>query len=222
MNRLLTQQRIRVTFTKEGSYRFIGHLDLAKTWERILRRAQIPLEYTQGFNPRPRMQFAAALPVGVTSEDERVDVWLTERLEDGFPEAWIERLNGASPTGLRTRQIEDVPVKDDALPTLVTSADYVITPRDPALTPDMLRERANELLAAETLERVRGSKQDKTYDLRPLILDLRASDDGQLTARLVTGERGTGRADELLDALGIAPEQALVHRRRLYLGDEPA
>ncbi len=211
-----------MTFAKEGTYRFIGHLDLAKTWERILRRVQIPLEYTQGFNPRPRMQFAAALPVGVTSEDERLDVWLTESLDGGFPEAWIDRFNAASPAGLRTRGIEDVPIKDDALPTLVTSADYVITPRDPGLTVDTLREKAEALLAAETLERVRGSKNDKVYDLRALILDLFVADDGKLTARLVTGERGTGRADELLDALGITPDQALVHRHRLYLGDEPA
>lgn len=222
MNRLLTQQRIRVTFAKEGTYRFIGHLDLAKTWERILRRAQFPLEYTQGFNPRPRMQFAAALPVGVTSEDERLDIWLTGRLDEGFPEAWIERLNAASPAGLRTRRIEDVPLKDGALPTLVTSADYVITPRDPVLTPEVLCERAGALLAAPTLERVRGKNSDRPYDLRPLILDLRPTGEGDLIARLVTGERGTGRADELLDALGIAPDQALVHRRRLYLGDEPA
>ncbi|HML23079.1 MAG TPA: TIGR03936 family radical SAM-associated protein [Aggregatilinea sp.] len=222
MNQPLTQQRIRVAFTKEGPYRFIGHLDLAKAWERVLRRAQIPLEYTQGFNPRPRMQFAAALPVGVTSEDERVDIWLTEHLHEGFEETWIERLNDASPAGLRTRRIEDVAIKDDALPTLVTSADYVITPRDPALTPDVLRERAAALLTAEKLERVRGSKNEKVYDLRPLILDLRLIEDGALLARLVTGERGTGRADELLDALGIALDQTLVHRRRLYLGDEPA
>ncbi len=217
MNQPLTQQRVRVTFGKVGMTRFIGHLDLAKAWERVLRRAEIPLEYTQGFNPRPRMQFAAALPVGVTSEDERVDIWLTERLAGDFPDEWIARLNAASPAGLPVYALAEVPIKAAALPTLVTSAEYVITPQDPALPLDELAGRAAALLAADRIERVRNKK---SYDLRPLILDLAVAD-GALVARLVAGDRGTGRADELIDALGVRMEQVAVHRRRIYLGDEP-
>src|SRR5512138_1667680 len=63
MNQPLTQQRIRIRFGQDGPLRYVGHHDLARTWERILRRARAPLEYSQGFNPRPRMQFAAALPI---------------------------------------------------------------------------------------------------------------------------------------------------------------
>src|SRR4051794_17382356 len=58
------KQRLRIIFGKLGSQKYIGHLDLAKTWERILRRAQISLAYSQGFNARPKMQLAAALPLG--------------------------------------------------------------------------------------------------------------------------------------------------------------
>jgi radical SAM-linked protein len=216
MNQPLTQQRIRITFGKEGMMRFIGHLDLAKTWERVLRRAEIPLEYTQGFNPRPRMQFAAALPVGVTSETEYLDAWVTQRADEPLLQTWIERLNAVSPTGLRTYALTDVPIKEAALPTQVTRSEYVITPINGEIDPAILRQRAAGLLAAGHIERTRNKK---TYDLRPLILDLVMDSEGHLIAHMMTGEKNNARPDELLDALGFNMSQAYIHRRRLYLGD---
>ena len=131
VNQPLILQRVRIRFGKQGALRFIGHLDLSKTWERILRRAEVPLEYTQGFNPRPRMQFAAALAVGVTSESEYLDAWLTERFESWAE--WIERLNATSPAGIHVYEMFDVPIKQAALPTLVTRAEYIIeTPLESA------------------------------------------------------------------------------------------
>jgi radical SAM-linked protein len=210
MNQALTKQRIRISFGKLGFLRFVGHLDLAQSWERILRRAGIPLEYSQGYNPRPRMQFAAPLPVGVTSESEYVDVWLVERLAD----EWVVRLNAATPADLPVYCIAEVPIRARALPTLVTHADYVIRLLDDSLPRDEVQRRVDNLLAAPRIERVR---RNKTYDLRPLILDLAVNDAGNITAQLVTGDRGNGRADELLDALGLAREQARLHRQRLHL-----
>jgi radical SAM-linked protein len=217
MNQALTQQRIRITFGKFGALRFVGHLDLAKTWERVLRRAQVPLEYTQGFNPRPRMQFAAALPVGVTSQSEYLDIWLTERLGGQFPGEWIGRLAATSPAGLQIYGLVEVPIKEAALPTQVTSSEYVITLTDPGLMPGELESRVEALLARSTIERM-GHK--KAYDLRPLILDLSMDPDGNLIARMKTGEQANGRPDELLDALGLELWQAHIHRRHLYLGGE--
>jgi radical SAM-linked protein len=218
MNKPLTQQRIRITFGKHGALRYIGHLDLAKTWERVLRRALVPLEYTQGFNPRPRLQFATALPVGVTSESEYLDAWLLARLEGDFPGGWIDTLNTASPDGLRTYHLADVEIKDVALPTQVTYSEFVITPLDEALTPDDLRARVAVLLAMDVIERM-GKK--RPYDLRPRILDLSVDDDGKLIALLSSNERSNARPDELLSAMGIGMAQARVHRRHLHLGDEP-
>ncbi len=215
MNQPLTLQRIRITFGKHGALRFIGHLDLAKTWERALRRAQIPLEYTQGFNPRPRLQFAAALQVGVTSESELLDAWLTARLDGDFPAAWIERLNAANPAGLRVYDITDVPIKDPALPTQVSTSEFVITPFDESISADDLRARVETLLAQPTIERVTANA--KRYDLRPRILDLTVDEDGSLIALLSSNERSNARPDELVDALGLPMEQVRIHRRRLNL-----
>jgi radical SAM-linked protein len=215
MNTALTQQRIRITFGKVDSLRFIGHLDLAKTWERVLRRAAIPLEYSQGFNPRPRLQFAAALQVGVSSASEYLDVWLTARLDGCFPDDWIDRLNAASPPGLRIYDIRDVPIKDPALPTQVSSSEFVITLRDNAISADELRTRAAALLAQPTIERV--TQNGKRYDLRPRILDLSVDADGDLIALVSSNETANARADELVDALGLAFDQVNIHRRHLYL-----
>lgn len=215
MSQPLTQQRIRIRFGKNGPLRFVGHLDLARTWERVLRRAQAPLEYSQGFTPRPRMQFAAALPIGVSSECEILDAWLTERLDAPLLATWIERLQATSPQGLAVLAIEDVPIKGAALPTLVTHAAYRVTPLDPLLSGDVLAAKAAALLAAEKIERERAN--GKRYDLRPLILDLTPDESGSLIAHLVAGDEGAGRIDELVSALGLALSQVRAHRTQLFL-----
>ncbi len=218
MSQPLTQQRIRITFGKNGPLRYVGHLDLARTWERVLRRAGVPLEYSQGFTPRPRMQFAAALPVGVSSACEYLDAWLTARL-DGPPSTWVERLQAASPHGLTVLAVEDVPIRGAALPTLVTHAEYVVTPLDPALDWQALRDRIEALLAAGAIERVRSN--GKRYDLRPLIRNLAMTESGDIVAELVTGDEGTARIDEVVDALGMAFDRVRAHRTRLVLREEP-
>src|SRR5512136_903583 len=70
--------RLRITFSKSGALRYTGHLDLQTTWERIVRRAGLPLAYTQGFHPGPRIQIASALPLGFIGHAEIVDIWLRE------------------------------------------------------------------------------------------------------------------------------------------------
>ncbi len=214
MNQPLTQQRIRITFGKRDAMRFIGHLDLAKTWERVLRRARFPVEYTQGFNQRPRLQFAAALPVGVSSESEYLDVWLTARLEGDDPRRWIESLNAASPAGLRTLSVAEVPIKANALPTQVTFAEYEIKFDGEGPGGEALRDRVDSLLAQTSIMR-QGHKNP--YDLRPRILALEVDDAGVLHARLSANERANARPDELLDALGLDATRAKIHRRKLYL-----
>ncbi len=218
MNQPLTQQRIRIRFGKFGALRYVGHLDLATTWERTLRRANVPLEYTQGFNPRPRLQFAAALPLGLSSEWEYLDVWLTAPLEGALTPTWVERLQAKAPEGLRIYTLADVPIRAPSLPPQVTSAEYVLVPRDPALTPEALRARVQALLARPHIERTR---RKKTYDLRPLIYALHVNEKGHIVAWLSATERANARADELIDALGLSLAQVHAHRRRLYLGDEP-
>ena len=202
--------RIQVTFSKTDHMRYTSHLDVHRTWERTLRRARLPLAYSQGFNKRPKINLAAALPLGFTSSCEIVEFWL-----DGDPsQSEIEsRLREAVPPGIKINAIEEIDPNIPKIPNLVDSADYVVVLLDPV--PDLDR-RISETLAAESLPRER---RNKTYDLRPLIEDLRVVStlDGtpNLEMRLAARNGATGRPEEALLAMGIDPNSARVHRKSL-------
>ncbi|HEX9013553.1 MAG TPA: TIGR03936 family radical SAM-associated protein [Anaerolineaceae bacterium] len=203
--------RIRITFSKTDAMRFTGHLDLYRTWERTLRRAGLPLAYSQGFNPHPRINLAAALPLGFTSQGDILDVGLEQELTAPDIESALRQ---AAPPGIR---IEQVQVIDDHLPTLqavLQASEFTITFLEPF--PE-LDARLAELLQAETLPRER---RGKSYDLRRLVLELRRLPDDEqghsrLFARLTAREGATGRPEEVVAALGTVPEQTRVHRSRL-------
>lgn len=203
--------RIRITFSKTDAMRFTGHLDLYRTWERTLRRAGLPLAYSQGFNPHPRINLAAALPLGFTSQGDILDVGLEQELTAPDIESALRQ---AAPPGIR---IEQVQVIDDHLPTLqavLQASEFTITFLEPF--PE-LDARLAELLQAETLPRER---RGKSYDLRRLVLELRRLPDDEqghsrLFARLTAREGATGRPEEVVAALGAVPEQTRVHRSRL-------
>ena len=71
--------RLRIIFSKSGPLRYTGHLDLQTTWERTIRRAGLPLAYTHGFHPGPRIQIASALPLGFIGQAEIVDIWIQDK-----------------------------------------------------------------------------------------------------------------------------------------------
>lgn len=211
-------QRLRITFAKRGALKYIGHLDLAKTWERILRRAQLALAYSQGFNARPRMQLAAPLPLGFTSECELIDIWLEQPEPlDGL----AARLMSVSPPDLPILHIAEVPLRSPALQTLVESALFRLVPRTDAEPEQVagLAERAAVLLAQPHIMRTR---REKAYDLKPLIRALYIGEDGALYADLFSTPSGTGRPDELLEALGYNTLDFDVQRVALRLAAAPS
>ena len=108
---------LRVRYTKLGKIRFIGHRDVARIWERSLRKANIPVLYSQGFSPHPRISFGLALPTGFESEAEYVDVYLGEDFFlDAFDEKIIqENINKALPSGMDVLAIGIFPTSGDSL-----------------------------------------------------------------------------------------------------------
>jgi radical SAM-linked protein len=204
--------RLRITFAKNEEMRYTGHLDLHRSWERIFRRAGLPLAYSQGFHPQPRINLASALPLGFTSQAEIVDVWLEENLP---VEKVEDSLKLALPPGLSLIDIQEVELHAPSLQTQVTASEYCVTLLDPV---DKLEVRLAELLKADSLPR---EWRNKKYDLRPLILELTQlpnDENGRGCLRmLLSAEDGaTGRPEEVLSALDIAPESARVHRTRLF------
>jgi radical SAM-linked protein len=212
-------QRLRLTFTKTAAMRYTGHLDLHTTWERTLRRARLPLAYSQGFHPHPKIQLAAALPLGFTSECELADVWL----ETPHPVDEVRaRLDAAAPPGMQITAIEEAPEVGPTLQTLVRSSEYRVTIAS-AMSAEAMDERIAQLLAAPNLPRVRKEKQ---YDLRPLIESLARKTSDELShtlhMRLSAREGATGRPEEVVEALGHSAAEARFHRERLLfnLADE--
>ncbi len=210
-------QRIRVHFAKTEAMRYTGHLDLQRAWERTLRRAGLPVAYSQGYNRRPRIQLATALPLGFTSEAEIVDFWLDP---PQAVEAVETALRGAVPPGIGIHAVEEIVGKAPALQSVMRSAEYTVTLLDPV--PD-LEARVTALLEAEHLPRVR---RGKPYDLRPLVFALTIvppDEAGKQRLFMHLSARGgaTGRPDEALDALGIAPHTARVQRTALRYAENP-
>ena len=212
-------QRLRLTFGKVGPTRFIGHLDLARTLERALNRAKLPVTYTQGFNRRPRMQMASALPLGFTSECEMVDILLDERVD---PTNTKEQLMAKMAPGILLHTIEEVPLDAPLLQNCTIAAVYRVTLLDPVDT-TALQQTINDLMAADShiRQRERGRKR-KPYDLRPLIEELslvEAAESPTLHMRLLLQEGKTGRPDEVLYALNLDPTDTRIHRTQIILAD---
>jgi radical SAM-linked protein len=205
--------RVRLTFSKNGAMRYVGHLDLFRSWERSFRRSGLPLAYSQGFHPQPKMNLACALPLGFTSECEMLDVWLEQELS--LPNIQGS-LSHTLPPGLQIINIEMVDLSAPSLQSQVVSAVYTITLLDPV--PD-IASRLSRVTSANQLPRFR---RNKPYDLRPLIENLILDSIGEpgkqiLRVQLAARESATGRPEELLDELGIVFFSTHVHREKLVL-----
>ena len=202
--------RYRVRFGKDGPLRYTSHLDLARLWERLLRRAGVPLVYSQGFNPRPRLQLAAALPLGYASTCELMDMWLEgENLPT--PEELLPRLRATAPEGLTVDSIWPVDLRERSLQSRARAATYRAT-----ISEDTERETLERRIAA-LLEReeVWRERRGKRHDIRPLLHSLRLLPGEPLTLHMelsLSQEKGTLRPDEVLAELGLDPLRARITR----------
>ncbi|NOZ27522.1 MAG: DUF2344 domain-containing protein [Chloroflexi bacterium] len=218
-------QRLRMIFTKGEPIRWISHLDVARMWERILRRADIPVAYTRGYNPQMRIQFASALPTGCSGRAELADVWVMQAIS---PEAFAERVREELPMGVELLKVWEVDLRSPSLQSLLRAADWEVAVDAAEIAEDDLRRRVAEILSAEELVRERRRRQGqpaRTYDLRPLIETLRLEgrdDQGWpvFWMRLRSEPGATGRPDEVLDALGLGGRPNRMERVALHFAPE--
>ncbi len=212
------KQRLRITFTRDETLKYIGHLDMARTWQRIVRRANLPLAYSEGFNPQPRLSFAAALPVGCTSDHEELDMVLSPPRTIDEVKAQLDQ---ALPSGMKVISITEMPPGAPALQMQLAAAEFEIAVEDTkAIGP--LRERVAQFLAATD---VRRDRRGKVYNLRPLVQALsiepaQADQPAVIRSRLQATPEGTGRPDELAAALGLDPAAVRIKRTKLIFLDK--
>jgi radical SAM-linked protein len=216
--------RIRIRFTKLGRIRFTSQRDVARLWERVLRRAGLPLAYTEGFSPRPQLSFGLALPTGCESLAEFLDVVLDDAgvarggvSVDTLP----DRLDALLPEGIDVQAATEVDRRAGSLQQAVTSCAWQMWVE--GVSRDQLDAGVARLLAAPSviIERERKGRR-VTDDLRPSVRDVVVADEPDpptpsidstttrsigttapslsLLAELATQPRGV-RPHELLDGL---------------------
>jgi radical SAM-linked protein len=207
---------VRVRFAKLGKVRFTSHRDVARMWERAFRKAGVPVAYTAGFTPRPRISFGLALPTGHESLAEYLDVDVDERVADALDDAtaFLERVSDALPGGVDATAAAAVGAGTPSLQEDVTSCSWRVEPRrgGPSLA-DLLTAG----LAAPALPVQRSRKgKDVIDDVRPAVLDAGLEAPGVLVCELATQPRGV-RPTELLAAIGADPAGARVCRTHQWI-----
>ncbi|MDT8715283.1 DUF2344 domain-containing protein [Clostridium sp. 19966] len=160
-----------IKFTKENEIKFISHLDVMRTAQRVVRRAGLPVEYSQGFNPHMNMSIAQPLSVGMYSQGEYMDVVFTEEVDE---KAIIASLNENAPRGIRFIEAVKViqpPSQEKKIPqvmALIDAAEYEITIK----TEDSkaAAESIERLMKEETWETLKKSKKgEKLIDIKPMV-----------------------------------------------------
>jgi len=222
----LDRQRVRLTYEKGEIVKFISHHDEFRLWERVLRRANLPLLYKQGFNPQPHMQIAAALGVGITGVNELLDITFSPSVP---LDELTERIRAKLPPGVFLHDIKEVPLKTASLQTLLIGADYkiLIFAEPGEIDPSLIEDRIATFLAQTEIWRERERKGQKyTYNLRPLVFILRYegydanSEEHRIFLRVQPRPGATGRPDEVVDAMGLDDFARTLRRERLYFSDQ--
>jgi len=198
-------RRVRIVFKKVGDLRHLGHLEMARMFERACRRAGIPLAFTGGFSPKPRITFALSLPTGT----EALAEWLDLELADAMPAEEVrDRLNGQLPGGIEVSDSWKVPVDVPALNGRVRSMTYEARLPEPV---EHLRDRVEAFMARPEFPVVRDRKgKRRTLDLKEYLISMDAPDDRTLVFSLaLKGEAGSARPQEVLQAVVDGGEKNL-------------
>lgn len=204
---------MRFQFAIGSELRFLSHLDMLRTLERALRRAQIPAALTEGFHPKPKLSIASPLAVGITSQAEYGDLFLKEAVP---PREFACRLNSVFPKGLRIVRAGCTDERIAPIMAVVNGAEYRVQ-----LDGDTIpAARVEEVWAAHQLLVERTTKKGtRTVDLRPLLFSLELKG-GELKFRCAVGAQGNVRPDELLSILGIDMRDVFVERTGLFVRTE--
>ena len=213
--------RYLIKFTKDADIKFVSHLDLMRTIQRIVRRAELPVEYSKGFNPHMALAIAQPLSVGVYSEGDYLDLNLTEDMNE---EAVKEKLNEFSANGIRFLEVSKSPVIHNvkrlpAAMALLDAANYTI------------KIRYNDISKAEEeVNALMAKKGEKEADIKPFIKDFKCwTKDNYLIVNttISCGSRENLSADLLANVIkentSNVNEEAFVEIKRVemyaYKGD---
>jgi radical SAM-linked protein len=212
-------QRLRLKFSRGEELKYISHLDLMRLWDRVLRRAAMPMAYSQGFNPHSQLSLAAPLPIGVTSSGELMDIFLEHRVP--LP-LFIRAVSANLPKGIEILEVREVWHKLPSLQSQVRYAEYRVEIESDKELKD-IQLAIHSLLERKQLPwQHKRDKEIRRYDLRALVGDIWLEDwrgaECTLGMRLRHDSTGAGRPEQVTKALGFPERPRAIHRTKLILG----
>ncbi len=218
-------QRIRVWFGKIGEMALVSHLDLVRLFDRVVRRAAIPISFTGGFHPGPRISIANALSLGATSSGEIVDFELTKVMD---LETFKQQLTAQLPADLPVYQVEEIPLNAPAATRLLEKAEYLLTFNSEGIDCQQWQNWIEAIKQATVMEREKTTKSGKkvTINLREQLYELELKTvDKQAVLCYVGSCRNDGtllQPDHIVEMLERVSGQEIsllnFHRQRLILG----
>ncbi|HEV8059134.1 MAG TPA: TIGR03936 family radical SAM-associated protein [Gemmataceae bacterium] len=207
--------KVRIRFRKTGDLRLISHHDLLRFFERMIRRAELPMRWTQGFNPHPRLVFALPLSLGIVGSQEVVELELEGAIT---PQEVQTRLSSNTLPGIEILSVQSI---DPQTTAHVCRAGYRV--EVPPERRDGLPERIKALLETDHHWVERTRPKPRRFDLKPYLESLQF-DSVMLDMILTVTPTGGVRPEEVLQALGLgdlSTEGAILDRNLLELEDEP-
>lgn len=215
-------ERVVIKFTKENEAKFISHLDTMRTLHRAMRRAQIPIAYSKGFNPHPSISVAAPLSLGFSSAAEYADVELNQHMP---AKELIEKLNDSLPDGMRVKDAFNITEKMPAAMALVDVGLYKVGIKHRGNLEGINKVIQNILGSNEIIKLKKTKSGEKNVDIRPLIRDISVSefnkDSVVFSCILLTGSKGTLSPELFADVLrdysnGMLYGYASIFREKLF------
>lgn len=211
---------MRLRFSRGQELKYISHLDLMRLWERALRRGEIPLVYSEGYSPHPRISLAAPLSIGMTSEAELMDVIVNR---SASANSVMRAVRQQLPQGLDILEVLQVPLTAPSLQSQLRYAEYRVAAAA-GRSAEEIRTAVDSLLhTAELPWQHMRDTGPRLYDLRALIEHIWLEGCDGLTftlgMRLSCGPKGTGRPEQVAAALGLEEYPLSIHRTKLILAE---
>lgn len=214
--------KIRIKFKKYNVLRFIGHLDLMRYFQKLMRRASVPVAYSAGFSPHMIMSFAQPLGIGIISDAEYLDVNLQQEVD---LQDLTSRLNEFNVDGLEIISITEIPEgKKYSGMANVAAADYAcyVSTKALRLTWDQLSEKLQQFMDQEQiLIQKKTKRSDAVVDIRPMIYSLKADSEGCIVMSLAQGSVENLKPSLVMEAilgyLGVDGSDVKVQIKRTEL-----
>lgn len=204
--------KIRLRFSKQGQMKFIGHLDMVRYFQKVMRRSEVDVAYSEGFSPHQKMSFASPLSVGVLSRGEYFDLEVNSTESS---KVMLERINAQNAEGVEVLSYKLLPDDAKNAMSVVAGADYKVY--TDLFNQNMLDAFMNQ---DQIIVLKKTKKSEKEVDIKPLIYNIKLKDDG-IFMQVAQGSASNLKPDLVMDAFAKSaqvtlPEYVTYERLDMY------